>query len=193
MKTEHNHIPLLIAIAALACPTFHTVGGAADPSDTAAVIFKESGISGGLVVHLGCGDGTLTAALRNNDRCLVHGLDPDAGNIVAARKHIRSLGLYGPVSVMRRDRPSLPYRDNLVDLIVAEDAGAIDEKDIMRVLAPLGVALVKDGRGWKKTVKPRPGDIGEWSHWLAGARNDGVADDTRVGPPQHLQWKCGPL
>ena len=32
---------------------------------------------GGLVVHLGCGDGKLTAALRTGDAYLVHGLDVD--------------------------------------------------------------------------------------------------------------------
>ena len=36
-----------------------------------------SGITGGLVVHVGCGDGEETARLRLNDRFLVHGLDID--------------------------------------------------------------------------------------------------------------------
>ena len=41
-------------------------------------IINASGIQGGLVVHLGCGDGKLTAALRADERYLVHGLERDA-------------------------------------------------------------------------------------------------------------------
>ena len=51
-----------------------------------------AGVKGGLIVHVGCGDGTLTAALRTSDSFIVHGLDTDAANIAAARQHIQSLG-----------------------------------------------------------------------------------------------------
>jgi len=40
-------------------------------------ILQTSGIEGGLVVHLGCGDGKLTAALGDGDAFLVHGIDAD--------------------------------------------------------------------------------------------------------------------
>ena len=53
----------------------------------------------GVVVHLGCRDGTKTAALRLDERFLVHGLDADPANVAKARAHVRSLGLYGPVAV----------------------------------------------------------------------------------------------
>jgi hypothetical protein len=36
----------------------------------AQAIINAAGVSGGLVVHVGCGDGQLTAALRVNDRYL---------------------------------------------------------------------------------------------------------------------------
>ena len=35
--------------------------------------------------------------------------------------------------------------------------------EIMRVLVPNGVAYVKTGAAWKKTVKPYPTDIDDWS------------------------------
>jgi 2-polyprenyl-3-methyl-5-hydroxy-6-metoxy-1,4-benzoquinol methylase len=54
-------------------------------------ILETAGIQGGLIVHVGCGDGRLTAALRADDRCIVHGLDADTKNVEAARKHIQSL------------------------------------------------------------------------------------------------------
>ncbi|MHC4561083.1 MAG: methyltransferase domain-containing protein, partial [Planctomycetota bacterium] len=64
----------------------------------AELILNSTGIKGGLVVHIGCGDGQLTAALHVNDSYLIHGLDTDENNIIKAREHIRSLGLYGKVS-----------------------------------------------------------------------------------------------
>ncbi len=59
------------------------------------------------------------------------------------------------------------------------------------VLAPQGVVCVKDGV-WKKTVKPRPQDIDEWTHYLHGPNNNAVAQDAEVGSPRHLQWLAEP-
>jgi len=111
-------------------------------------LVEESGIKGGLVVHVGCGDGKLTAGLRVNDSYLVHGLDTDAKNVAKAREHIHSKGLYGPVSVDVFDGKGLPYVDNLVNLIVADALSGVTMKEVMRVLAPRGVAYVNG----KKTV-----------------------------------------
>ena len=72
---------------------------AAEETPRAGEILEQTGVDGGLVVHLGCGDGRLTAALRANDRLVVHGLGRDAANVQRAREHLQSQGLYGPVSV----------------------------------------------------------------------------------------------
>ncbi len=151
-------------------------------------ILKTAGITGGLVVHVGCGDGRLTAALRASDAYTVHGVDADAKNVAAARKHIRSLGLYGKVAVDTFDGSHLPYIDNTVNLVVAERPGKVARAEIMRVLAPGGVAIVSG----TKTVKPRPANIDEWTHYLHGPDNNAVAADTVVGPPRRLQWQAGP-
>jgi len=152
-------------------------------------ILASSGVRGGLVVHLGCGDGKLTASLRANDSYIVQGLDADAANIAKARDSIRQAGLYGKVSAAQWSGKSLPYADNLVNLLVADDLGKVPMGEVMRVLVPEGVAIV----GGKKTVKRRPKDIDEWSHYLHDASNNAVANDTRVGPPKRLKWSCGPL
>lgn len=146
-------------------------------------------IKGGLIVHLGCGDGKQTAALRVNERFTVHGLDRDARNVEAARQYIRSLGLYGPVSAERWTGGALPYADNLVNLVVADQDGLVSMDEVMRVLAPNGVALIAG----KKFVKPRPKDIDEWTHFLHDAGNNAVARDRRVGAPRSLQWMAPPL
>ena len=151
-------------------------------------ILDPAGVRGGLVVHLGCGDGKLTAALRACDSYLVHGLDTDAANIAKARKHVDGLGLSGKVSVARLTGARLPYVDNLVRLVVAEDLGAVPMAEVMRVLCPNGVAYVAG----KKTVKPRPSELDEWTHFLHDASGNPVADDTAVAPPRHVQWMAAP-
>ncbi|KPK41737.1 MAG: hypothetical protein AMK72_14955 [Planctomycetes bacterium SM23_25] len=180
----------LSALAALGTALLASPGAAW--ADSAADILKATGIQGGLVVHVGCGDGRLTAALRAGDAYLVHGLDTDAANVEKARKHIQSLGLYGPVSVdqIRGDR--LPYADHLVNLVVSEALGKVAMAEVMRVLAPLGVAYVKGAGTWRKTVKPWPDEIDQWQQYLHDADNNAVAHDTVVGPPRHLQWVADP-
>ena len=159
---------------------------------TASDIIKESGVQGGLVVHLGCGHGELTAGLRVNERYLVQGLDTSATRVAAARTLLQSQGLNGPVSVDLYDGKRLPYARDMVNLLVGIDLAEVGRGEVLRVLAPEGVALIRDGKAWRKTVKPRPSDIDEWTHFLHDASNDAVANDRQVGSPKRLRWLAGP-
>ena len=155
-------------------------------------ILNASNVQGGLIVHIGCGDGKLTAALRANDSYLVHGLDTDAKNIEKSRKHIQSLRLYGKVSVDHLNDNRLPYIDNLVNLVVSEQLGRVTMSEVIRVLAPNGVAYIKRAGRWSKTVKPRPKELDEWTHYLHDATGNAVSHDQVVDPPAHLQWVGSP-
>jgi outer membrane protein assembly factor BamB len=162
---------------------------AAEPA--AQQLLDASGVKGGLIVHLGCGDGKLTAALRANYSFIVHGLDTDAKNVEAARKHIQSLGLYGRVSADQFDGKRLPYTDNLVNLIVTSGECRVPKEELLRVLAPNGVVITR--HALRITLrKPRPADIDEWGHYLHDASGNPVAQDRRVGPPRQLQWVSAP-
>ena len=164
----------------------------AEPADESQKILSASGVKGGLVVHIGCGDGRLTTKLLVNDSYLVHGLDASAESIKKARKQIEDAGLYGPVAVDSFDGVHLPYIDNLVNLAVSEDLGRVSMDEVMRVLCPDGVALVKQGGQWAKTVKPRPKEMDDWTHFLHSAAGNAVAEDTIVDAPFHLQWVGDP-
>jgi len=155
-------------------------------------ILDAAGVKGGLIVHIGSGDGKLTAALRARGSYLVHGLDTDANKVRQARQYIQFLGMYGNVVVGQLDGKRLPYIDNLVNLVVAEDIGNVPMDEVMRVLAPNGVAYLREDGQWKRTVKPRPEEIDEWTHYLYDASNNAVSCDTIVAPPRGLQWTCGP-
>jgi hypothetical protein len=54
------------------------LGRLAAGADEAQAILAQSGVTGGFIVHVGCGDGQMTNALRVSDAYVVHGLDTDA-------------------------------------------------------------------------------------------------------------------
>ena len=155
-------------------------------------ILSATGVRGGLIVQLGCGEGRLIGTLGQGDPLLVQGLDTRAENVQRAREHLRNIGLCGAVSVNQFDGKRLPYVDNLVNLIISEDRPTVSMDEVMRVLAPEGVAYIKSGEQWIKTVKARPGEIDEWTHFLHDATNNAVSADSVVGPPNQLQWVGGP-
>jgi len=163
------------------------------PDEIAARILDDTGLCGGLIVHLGCGDGRLTAALGGDDNVTVHGLDADVDQVDAARQYITRKGLYGRVSVEQFDDRILPYADGLINLVVIEKPGDISMDEVLRVLAPGGTAMSREGGEWEKIVKKWPEQIDEWTHYLHDAGNTGVARDSVVGPPESLQWVAPPL
>jgi outer membrane protein assembly factor BamB len=168
-------------------------GAPAARPDDAREILDASGIQGGLIVHVGCGDAELTADLGVDGRFLVEGLDPDAGRVEKAGRRVEALGLCRSVSVKHWPHDVLPYADHLVNLVVSEELGAIPMKEVLRVLVPGGVAYINTDGRWVKTVKPPPEGMDEWTHWLHGPDNNPVAEDTRVGPPRSVQWIASPV
>jgi outer membrane protein assembly factor BamB len=175
---------LIVCLAASLC-------SAAELSPVAAL--KDSGVQGGLVVHLGCAGGESTIALRANDSYLVHGLDADAKNISAARQRAAKAKLAGKVTFDVLRSTSLPYIDNLVNLIVAERLGKISTAEAMRVLRPGGALYLRKGDKWVATVKPRPKELDEWTHFLHSSSGNAVSTDTVVAPPRHMQWLASPI
>ena len=81
-------------VVSLACVTILQAADAPEQGDTTGLaqqILKDTGVTGGLIVHLGCGDGQLTAAFlpqEASDSFLVQGLDADAKKVEAAREHM---------------------------------------------------------------------------------------------------------
>lgn len=189
-------LPTLFASAAVVLAA-DPPGPASEIQQAARRILHETGVTGGLIVHLDCNDGKLTAALRAGESYLVHGLDTDADQIRQAREYLHGLrtesgGVHGPVSVEQFDGRRLPYADNLVNLIVADDLGDVSTEEAMRVLAPGGTLYTgRDGR-WEAAVKPWPSNIDEWTHFRHDADGNAVSHDEVVGPPGRIQWVAGP-
>ena len=194
MPTEQQSVfrPTVALFILLSLLMWSAPAGQARPASGARAaardVLKTSGVQGGLVVHVECGNGRLTAALQASDTYLVQGLDRDSGDVKKARDYVSSQDTYGPVSIDHWNGKKLPYADNLVNLLVVDRGAEISQDEMMRVLAPRGVACIRDGNGWTKTGKPWPSEIDEWTHYLHGPDNNAVAQDSVVGPPRHYQW-----
>ena len=178
-------LPFLASLPAFAAP---------DPAATAeaARILQETGVRGGLVVHLGSGDGKLTAALRKNASYQVQGFDRDAKKVGEAREWLLSEKVYGDVAVDVWREGQLPFIDNLVNLIVASDSAGVSPEEVQRVLVPNGVACMRQDGAWRKIVKPRPSEMDEWTHYFYDAKGNPASHDMLVAPPERLQWVGSP-
>lgn len=199
---------LLLAVVVLC-------GGApAGDADAAAKdIVAASGVSAGLAVHIGCGDGALTAALADAGRFLVHGVDADVDR---ARATVRSRGIYGRVSVDRAPATALPYADDLVNLAVVDDfrRARLPAAELFRILCPKGAAVLggtseeevrdwlaaarlqnvprRKAGPWIVLVKPRPAQMDEWTHAAYDASGRSSSRDTALGPLHGVRWIAGP-
>jgi len=80
---------------------------------------------------------------------VVHALYADPSAVDAARRTIRAAGVYGAVSADQWNADRLPYTENLINLLVVDGlagakANAPSVYEVLRVLAPLGVAYFGD-------------------------------------------------
>lgn len=159
-------------------------------------VVEESGVQGGVVVCIGVENGKDLAGLRVNARYLIQGLEKDATKVAQARKWLREQGLYGNITVSALEGDRLPYVDGLVNLVVVDTADTpVTRAEMERVLAPGGVCMTRQSpaaNGWTKFTRPIPTDIDEWTHYLHGADNNAVAQDTVISAPKSIQWVAYP-
>ena len=133
---------LIIAVAAV------PVGA---QQDRAKQVLGAAGFKGGLIVHLGCGDGALATALRADHSTMVQGLDRDPGNVERARQRVLSAKLYGPVTIDRLRGDRLPFDDGkAADLSGNENHGTL--QGAQAVTGKRGGAL--RFRGVRRRPKP---------------------------------------
>lgn len=185
--------------------------GASDFANTTALL-ESLGLPGGLVVQIGARDTAAAAALSKSGRFIVNVLDPDQSVVDRAQVELRRDGNYGLAAVERLPESShLPYTENLVNAVIVQRQG-VPAAEIFRVLVPDGVVLVAGSKtisskqlkdsgfetisrsasiGGKNLItarKPRPANIGQWTHPRHAADGNAVSTDTAVGPPRRIRW-----
>jgi len=154
-----------------------------------ALVVRADDVKRVLVVKIGCSDPAALCDLCEDKTYVVHGLDTNPSAVARARVYIQSQNLYGKVSVQLFDGKTLPYVDNLVNLLMVDEECKVPEQEFLRVLAPRGMVVI-DG---KKTVKPVPEDTDEWTHYLYGPEGTAVSSDRVAGHPRGLKWTGGPF
>ena len=175
---------LVFLLSAFSCPLI--AGNAED-------LISQSGVKGGIVVHVGCGDASVTRKLRVNDSYQVHGLTKEAAKLPELRDSLYKDGVSGVVAVEEWDGKHLPYIENYVNLLVIEEATSVSREEIDRVLTPLGVAMLRKADGsWEKIVKPWPNDMDDWTHYAYDSKGNPTSKDLLVGPPTRMQWVGNP-
>ncbi len=197
-----SFLTLLLLLAGTTIHTPRTEANAGAGTDAEAV-YREAGVRAGLVIELGMADAEFTAALGAPDAVTVQTLTGDPAQVAGAREHLEQKGLYGKVSVEQFDGTTLPYADNLVNLIVLHPVPAgtggneIAQEELMRVLVPGGVLYRlpggSAGAGAEVIRKPWPEEIDQWTHFLHSASGNAVARDRRVGHAKALQWVSDPM
>jgi len=137
----------LAAVAMTAATSLHQ-SAAAQEEGTAALaaeMIRSLGSEKGLCIVLGAEDGELMVELCRDGQYLVHGLCSSGEAVGRAREDIAKAELRGVVSAETGSVARLPYSDNIVNLLVAENLRALLQdgltlKQVLRVLRPGGVA-----------------------------------------------------
>ena len=170
---------------------------------TAARVYREADVSGGLVVELGIVDPEFTAELGDRDGVTVQVLDTDSQRVANAREFLETKGLYGTVTAAQFDGKSLSYADNLVNMVVMHKTKTdrneiqVPDDEISRVLAPGGTLCVlhspAEEHNLRITRKPWPEELDHWTHFLHSASGNAVAADNQVAPATALQWVAKPM
>jgi outer membrane protein assembly factor BamB len=145
----------------------------------------------GLAVIVAPADAVEAAEALRRRASFVQVLSTHSEKIAAHRAAILDGGP-GGVSIRGHRGGSLPYVDNLVNLLVLPRPAAVADAERERVLAPGGTCLEAGPGGWSKWTKPWPEGMDQWTHYLHDSTNNAVGRDRVVDVPRGIQWVGGP-
>ena len=216
-RTRQPNLLMSVITALLLGGSGIAVADAAEPTDELApFVLRSSGLEQGMSLVLSDADGRLTAALAKGNRLTVQGCTWDAKGVQASRGVLLAAGVADRASIAWIETDSLPYADNLVNLVVSASWGSrpIDIAEVLRVLAPDGIALIGNDadpgatagieaklkqagakdikalarKGWLQFSKPVDPKCDVWTHNLAGADLSFVNNDKAAGPWAEIRW-----
>ena len=146
----------------------------------------------GLIIQLGANVET-TQRIGQSTDVLLHVLDPLRSRVQEQRERLEDERPHASVIVEHWNQPTLPHAENLANFVIVEAGNNVEQSEIDRVLAPGGVAFIREGGKYARAKKTRPSDIDEWTHQWHGTDGGLTTEDQRVGVPQGVQWLSGPL
>ena len=146
----------------------------------------------GFCAQLGWGEGRWGLELGRSGRFAVHVLEASEANVPLARTQIAAEGLNGQVIIESWNAATLPYADNLINVLLVGNPGRFSQAELLRVVTPRGLVCTRQGGRWEVTRKSWPADLDEWTHWRHGADGNMVSHDRAVTAPTGLRWVAGP-
>ena len=151
----------------------------------------------GLVAWLDAGDAEAAIALAKKQKSLVHVLVSHAERAEMLRETAQAAGLSGVVTVQTLpSMETLPFSERSVNTVVADLSSlkvkAPMRQEILRVLAPTGVAWVKCDDTWEAWHPEPDRDTDVWTHKWYDATGNAVSKDQRIKTPNALRWIAGP-
>ncbi|MEE2685228.1 MAG: PQQ-binding-like beta-propeller repeat protein [Planctomycetota bacterium] len=180
----------------------------------------------GLCIYMGDTDVTVPLLLCDGGKHIVNILTPEMDGLDEIRARIAKQQLLGMVSAEQVAPGHFPHSTNLVNLVVIDQladhlAAGLDLREVVRVLAPGGVAwigqseparklnastlnqqleksgiedatIVKNNGLWARIIKPRPKTMDTWTHNKYDATSNPVSRDQQIGIPRGVRWVAGP-
>jgi outer membrane protein assembly factor BamB len=146
----------------------------------------------GLVLQVGAVDGSLAIALAKGGPQVVAAVTADEAGAAAVRGALLRAGVHGQATAAAMNKGRLPICDWLVDVAVVESTGLVTEAELLRVVRPGGVILVRSAQGLVRSVRPRPDTIDDWPMYGRDAAGTHASRDQLVGPGRGLRWISGP-
>ncbi len=157
----------------------------------------KAGVAKGVCVVILTGDSmaSLPCDLAASHKMLVHVIATSDEAMKAAQDAVATAKLEGFVTVEKLPLDPLPYRNDLINLIVVDDStraskSGYKREEAMRIVAPLG-SLCVFGDDKEITQKPVPPQMDEWTHDLHGPDGGLISKDKVFKYPIGYRWNAG--
>jgi hypothetical protein len=146
-----NKVFLLLLITSSVISADHTDGESALES-----YLQKNSFPGGVVLQIHSKDhSALKTLICRQKNVLGHILLNHEKDVQALRQKLYEEQLHGQLSVSQWSGCPLPFMPNFVNLVISESSAKVEDREILRVLAPKGTALI----GGRMLSKPRPNTI----------------------------------
>ncbi len=164
---------------------------AADREPDVQAVLKQLDSPRGICAILGDREADFALKLARASELLIYVQLPGAKDVQAARQAVHAAGMLNSrVYVERGDSAHVHLADNLADLVIVRGVaqGQASEKEVLRVLRPLGKGLL----GSKTIVKKTLEGVDDWSHPYHGPDNNPQSNDQRARAPYLTQFLAEP-
>ena len=185
-------------------------------------LVEQAGVNRGVcAVVMSSQDALTPIEIARQSELFVHVRCDDSDTVQQLREAARQSGLgIDRIAVELGELQSLPYADNIVDVLIvhsssSSDASGPSQDEMLRVLRPRGKALVvgleadRVPRSWSQRsdnlksltlggealtqfAKPPLEGAGNWSHWEHSPDNNPVSEDTVIKAPYLTQYLAHP-